>query len=138
MSTGAIGGASNSVASASSAYSNISSDDFMKILISELSNQDPFKPQDSAALLEQLSSIRNIESQLSLEKNLQSLVDQNQLAMAGGMIGKLVVGKTENNVAVEGLVTAIRVQDGKAVLELDNAQTLPLSRVLLITEPDAV
>jgi len=133
MSAGAIGGLSAS-GSSSNAFSNIKSEDFIKILISELANQDPLDPQDSSALLEQLSSLRNIESQLSLQDQLEGLVNQNQLAMAGGMIGKLVSGRDSFNSEVSGIVTAIRVEDGKAILELDSARTLPIANVLRITD----
>lgn len=110
-------------------FSDLTSDDFVKVMIAELSHQDPFQPQDSSKLLEQFSSLRNVESQLKLQESLSSLVLQNQVASAGGLIGKLVAGLDLANQDVAGLVTAVRVQDGQAVLELDNGKTLPMERV---------
>jgi len=133
MSTGAIGGTS-SAATTSNAFAELSSEEFINILVAELSNQDPLEPQDSSALLEQLSSLRNIESQMSLQDQLEDLVNQNQLAMAGGMIGKMVSGRDSFNQEVEGIVTAIRVEDGKAILELDSAKTMPIDNVLRVTD----
>jgi flagellar hook assembly protein FlgD len=43
----------------SSRFSEMSSEDFMKIIFTELQSQDPFKPNDSGALLEQMNSIRS-------------------------------------------------------------------------------
>jgi len=52
----AINALSGSQASAStSRFSEMSSEDFMKIIFTELQSQDPFKPNDSNALLEQLN-----------------------------------------------------------------------------------
>ena len=113
-------------------FAELESADFMKVLISELSNQDPFNPQDSAALLEQLSSLRNIESQLVLQERLEDLVLQNQITLAGGLIGRIVSGLDPNNDSVEGIVTAVRVRDGKALLELDNGAVLPVDRVMRV------
>jgi flagellar basal-body rod modification protein FlgD len=141
MSAGAIGGTSSGTTTTSTsgagAFGDISSEQFIKILVSELSNQDPFEPQDSGALLEQLSSLRNIESQLSLQKQLESLVMQNQVASASGMIGKTVTGLDDANNQVVGVVSSVRVQDGKAVLELNTGKLLAMDRVTEIANTTA-
>ena len=49
-----------------SRFTELSSEEFIKIIFTELQNQDPFKPNDSSALLEQLNSIRSIESDIEL------------------------------------------------------------------------
>ncbi|MFP4145473.1 MAG: flagellar hook capping FlgD N-terminal domain-containing protein [Phycisphaeraceae bacterium] len=119
-------------------FGDLESGEFIKILTSELTNQDPFEPNDSAQVLEQLSSLRNIESQSALQDQLESLVLQNQIAQASGMIGKEVQGLDEQNRRLAGEVVSVRVQEGKAVLELDTGQTLSMSRVERITgEPAA-
>lgn len=138
MSAAVSGISSASATSASSnAFGSMSSEDFIKILTQQLANQDPFEPQDSQALLEQLSSLRTVESQISLSDNIAELVLQNQVATAGGLIGKSVEGKDGNNNAVDGLVTAVRVQEGQAILELDSGKSLPMERVTRIVDAAA-
>src|SRR5258707_1197610 len=88
------------------AFAALSSGDFLKVMLSELQNQDPLQPQDTSKLLEQLSSLRNVESQLTLQQSLQSLVTQSQISQAGGMIGKLVAGVDDGGSNVSGLVTS--------------------------------
>jgi len=121
-------------AAGTSGFGAIKSDDFIKVMLAELRNQDPFQPQDSGKLLEQMSSLRNIESQLSLQESLQGLVLQNQVSGAGQLIGKVVAGLDDNNDQVTGLVKSVRVQDGKALLELDSGKTLSLDRITEIAE----
>ena len=93
-----------------------------------------------------ICSLRNIESQLSLQQQLEELVTQNkdsqvlfqeqlgdlvlqnQVSAAGGLIGKLVSGVDDINRAIEGLVTSVRVQDGKTMLELDSGATLSMGQ----------
>lgn len=139
MSSGAISGLGSAGLPNStlqgSRFDELTSEEFVKILVTELTNQDPFKPNDSAQILEQLSSLRNIESQMSLQKQLQSLVLQNQIAQASGLIGKAVQGLDDQNNRVWGVVTSVRVADGKALLELDTGRTLPMGRVELIAQP---
>jgi flagellar basal-body rod modification protein FlgD len=130
MSAGAINGVGSASASfGADPYSDLTSADFIKVMLSELSNQDPLDPQDSGKLLEQLSSLRNIESQLKLQEKLEDLVLQDQVASAASLIGKLVAGLDETNEEIEGLVTSVRVVDGQAFLELDNGKNLPIDRV---------
>ena len=45
-------------------FSSLSSADFIRIIFAELANQDPVQPNDSSALLDQMSSIRNIDERL--------------------------------------------------------------------------
>jgi flagellar basal-body rod modification protein FlgD len=139
MSAGLLGGVANSSFNAipqreAKRFGELSSEEFIKILITELTNQDPFQPNDSAAILEQLSSLRNIESQTSLQDKLEDLVLSNSIAQAGGMIGKVVEGLDLSNNNVSGQVTAVRIVDGKAILELDTGVPLPLDRVTGISE----
>lgn len=139
MSAGAIGGIGGGLGAVqgtelperaqTNRFAELDSDDFVKVLVQELSNQDPFEPHDSAQILEQLSSLRNIESQATLQDRIEELVLQNEIAQAGGLIGRLVQGLTEDGDRVEGEVTSVRVRDGQAVLELDTGQRLPMARV---------
>ncbi len=134
MSSAVSGISSSTATSPSGAFGSMSSEDFIKILTEQLSNQDPFEPQDSSALLEQLSTLRTVESQMSLSSSIAELVLQNQVATAGGLIGKAVEGRTADFDAVDGLVTAVTVQDGAAYLELDNGKKLPMANVTRIVE----
>jgi flagellar basal-body rod modification protein FlgD len=114
-------------------FASLSSTQFMNIMLSELKNQDPLQPQDTTKMLDQLSSLRNIESQTSLQDSLKSLVSQNQISSAGAMIGKSVEGLDASNNSISGLVTSVRVVDNKAMLELDNGKSLEMGRVTSIS-----
>ena len=135
MSAAAINGASSvGTAAGESGFAALRSEDFIKVMLSELTNQDPFKPQDSAALLEQMSSLRNIESQLLLQGKLEDLILQNQVSAAGGLIGKVVSGLDGFNNQIEGIVTSVRVQDDQTLLELDSGKVLAMDRLTEISE----
>ena len=115
-------------------FAQLSSTEFVNILVKELTNQNPFKPQDSSKILKQLSSLRTIESQTQLQDQLESLVSQNEVAQASGMIGKMVQGLAEDGDRISGLVTSVRVRNDQAILELDTGKRLPMSRVERITD----
>jgi flagellar basal-body rod modification protein FlgD len=137
MSSAVSGISSSSATSSTGAFGSMSSEDFIKILTEQLANQDPFEPQDSSVLLEQLSTLRTVESQMSLSDSIAELVLQNQVATAGGLIGKSVEGRDSDFKSVDGIVTAVTVQGGAAYLELDNGKSLPMGNVTRIVETDA-
>lgn len=123
----------NSSGLSTNKFADLSSSEFVKVLVKELTNQDPFDPQDSSKILEQLSSLRNIESQTQLQDRIEDLVLQNEVSQASGMIGKMVQGLDHSNNRIDGVVTSVRVQEGKSILELDTGKQLPMSRVERIT-----
>lgn len=128
MSAAAIGGASTTTSEAHG-FGALDSNEFLQIIIKELSNQDPLQPQDTQALLEQLSTIRDIESQVSLQEDLESLVLQNSVTSASALIGKQVKGLDASNRNVAGTVTAMRIESDKPILVLDSGNELPADNV---------
>lgn len=111
------------------AFSSLTSEEFVKIMFTELGNQDPLKPQDSQALVEQMANLRSIQSDLDMSKKLESLVTQNQLASAGGLIGKSVSGLDEGNQRVSGVVKSVLKTPDGAVLSLQGGKRVAFSQV---------
>ena len=118
-----------------SGFSDMSSEDFIRIMFAELTNQDPFQPNDSAALLEQLNSIRSIESDMKMTEQLQALVTENQLASASNLIGKFIAGKTEDFTSVTGFVVSVIRQGDIINLELDTGWWVPIGNVETVIDP---
>ena len=130
---GALAGGSDV---SSSGFNDMSSEDFIKIIFTELQQQDPFEPNDSSALLEQLNSIRQIESDIQMTEQLQSIVFQNQLASAGNLIGNIVQGILPTGDRVAGTVLSVMRQGDSVSLELDTGWLLPMDNVEIIVDPD--
>ena len=112
-----------------SRFNEMSSEEFMKIIFTELQQQDPFKPNDSGALIEQLNSIRSIESDIAMGERLESIVFQNQLAGAGNLIGKRVSGLTVDNERVGGMVKSVARAGDQIALVLHNNWTITIENV---------
>lgn len=111
------------------AFGQLNSEQFVKIMFTELSKQDPTKPTDSNALLQQMSSLRTIQSSIDLSKQLESLVTQNQFSAAGTLIGRYVNGLDENYNRVTGQVISVsRTKDGP-MLTLATGERLAFDKV---------
>jgi len=126
-----------STSTAVSAKKALKTEDFIKMMITQLQNQDPLEPAKNQELLAQMSQIGQLQSATQLQEALKSLVLQNQIGQAGSMIGKLVEGVNEGNRTVRGVVTAVRVEKDRITLELDSGHSLPMSRVTTIAPATA-
>ncbi|MCU0689027.1 MAG: hypothetical protein MUE97_04720 [Phycisphaerales bacterium] len=120
-------------------FSELSSEEFIRIITTELTRQDPLKPNDTNTLLTQLSSIRDIESQMNLTNSLDTLVSQNSFAAAGGMLGAAVtgVGTLPNGTTgrVTGLVVSIARTAKGPELTLDNGSKVLFDKIDGVTIP---
>jgi flagellar basal-body rod modification protein FlgD len=107
----------------------LKTEDFIKMMITQLQNQDPTEPAKNQELLAQMSQIGQLQSATTLQESLKGMVLQNQIGSASSLIGKVVQGLDSQDDPITGLVNSIRVVDGNVSLELDNGQTLAMSRV---------
>jgi flagellar basal-body rod modification protein FlgD len=120
---------------------SLQSEDFFKILVTELQQQDPLQPSDTSDLIGQVSQIRSIELSKNLTDALTQVSRNQRVAGASELIGKYVTATVEGTDGtaqeVSGVVTSVRFDaDGSAVLELDTGQTVPADSVTRITSAE--
>jgi flagellar basal-body rod modification protein FlgD len=68
-------------------------DDFLKLFVTQLQNQDPLNPQDSSQFISQLAQLTQVEQAYNTNTNLTSMLNQggNSMTVASvSMIGKQV------------------------------------------------
>jgi flagellar basal-body rod modification protein FlgD len=116
-------------------FSGLSSEDFTKIVLTELSKQDPLQPNDTNALLQQLSTIRSIQSDTDLTDSLKSLTKQNDFAAAATLIGKSVSGVTEQGSRVIGTVASVGRTKDTSLVRLASGEVLDFKNVDRIDAP---
>lgn len=133
MTTQGVGSNSSTTSAKKSAY-DLKTEDFIKMMITQLQNQDPTEPVKNEELLAQMSQISQLQSSTTLTSTLQGLTLQNQIGSASSLIGKVVKGLDSEDDPVTGLVTSIKVAGDKVNLQLDNGKQLQLTRVTEITQ----
>ena len=116
------------------------SEDFFKLLITQLQHQDPLKPNDSNQLVQEVANIRQMDVSANLDKTLSSFAQQQRIGGATGMIGRYVtgsVGSGGRSVGVQGIVVGVQfTATGEAVLQLHTGDLLPLKNVTSVTVVD--
>jgi flagellar basal-body rod modification protein FlgD len=139
MTTSALASAapSNSTHTIANKSLGLKPEDFIKMMITQLQNQDPLQPAKNEELLAQMSQIGQLQSSTELQANLKSLVLQNNIGAAGNLIGKMVQGLDARGAQVKGLVNSIKVIEGSVSLELDNGKTLAMDHVTSVASAPA-
>ena len=69
----------------------LGSDDFYKLLLAEIANQDPTDPMDNKDMVLQMSQFAALEGTNSLNSNMTSYIDKASMSTAASLIGKDVV-----------------------------------------------
>ena len=110
------------------ALRDVNMDDFLKLMIAELQNQDPMNPMDNAQMLQQISQIREIGATDKLSETLSAVQLGQTLSTASALIGKHIKGLDDKNQQVEGVVDRVTIKDGTPSL-LVGEKSLKLSNL---------
>ncbi len=126
-STGAASTATT-VESGKTGFAALTADDFMKLLLTQLQNQDPSEPTSNEELLNQLSSMQSLATSIELGDTLKDIVTNQQLTDGAAFLGSYVTGDNEQNVAVDGVVDRVVMREGSAYLGI-GTQEIPVRNV---------
>ena len=69
--------------------------DFLKLMTTQLQNQDPFAPMDNTAMVEQMAQFSQVTGITEMSQTLKGIADQLsefRIATASNMLGKLCHG----------------------------------------------
>ncbi len=115
VSSGASGSATASASTSSSVPTkSLGQDDFLKLLMAQLQNQDPLQPVDNQAFIAQLAQFSSLQTLQSLGGQLDTLLlaqnANNQIA-AASLVGKQVSYKTDTvQLATAGQPASVQAQ----------------------------
>lgn len=120
-------GTTNSAGKAATSKDQLAADmnQFLKLLTTQLANQDPLSPMDSTEFTNQLVQYANVEQNIQTNENLEQLIAVQQAQMT--LFSANYVGKT-----VTALSGDMPLQDGKATFaytfdEVPESATITIS-----------
>jgi flagellar basal-body rod modification protein FlgD len=97
-------------------FAALTSQDFLKMLITELKNQDPTQPVSNSELLQQLSQMQALQSNVELKSTLDNFANNEQIASGASFLGKVVSGTDGNNNQVAGVADRVFMQNGTLMI----------------------
>jgi len=125
---GALGTQGQQNTAGTDAFAQVDLNDFIKLLVTELQHQDPLNPMDNQEILQQISQIREIESNQRLTDTLESVLLGQNVVTASNLIGRTVVALSDEGDRVTGEVDRVSIEDGVARLHVAE-HTVPLKNV---------
>ena len=97
---------------------NLDSNTFMRLLISELQNQNPMEPMSNTEMMSQISQLATVEGINSLGTKFSDVLSLARTIGGGQMVGKEVEYRTSDGIRA-GTVESASVRDGALTLQID-------------------
>ncbi|MFO1198958.1 MAG: flagellar hook capping FlgD N-terminal domain-containing protein [Burkholderiaceae bacterium] len=97
--------------------SSISQQDFFRLLVTQLSFQDPLKPIDNEAFIAQIAQFTSLEQTRQLNDRIGSLLTVQSTTQAIGLIGRTVEVASATGTVV-GQVSTLSFQSGTPLLTI--------------------
>jgi flagellar basal-body rod modification protein FlgD len=123
-------------ATTSAATKELGKDQFLKILITQLQNQDPMQPMEDKEFIAQMAQFSSVEQLVNISSQLKTL--NQSLGAVSGMIGReiswLSSNKADNGTLRQGIVDSIVVRDGVQYAKVGNDE-IKLDEIIQVTNP---
>lgn len=104
-------------------------DEFLKILIVQLQNQDPLRPMEDKDFIAQMAQFSTLEQMQNMAKDFESLKAMN---LVGKMVyGELAIENSSQLYPVMGRVDSVRFSNGRMYLQV-GGYTLPLEDLVAV------
>jgi flagellar basal-body rod modification protein FlgD len=114
--------ASTSATASTSPTQTLNQADFLNLLVTQMSSQDPLNPESDTDFAAQLAQFSALQSAQSTQTDLQNI-------QAAGLIGETVtVTPTSGSTQTGGVVSSVQISSGTPQIVV-NGQTYTLSQV---------
>jgi flagellar basal-body rod modification protein FlgD len=121
---------SQTTASKSATAPTLGYDNFLKLLLTQMKNQDPTEPMKSTEYMAQLATFSQVEQAVKTNTKLDSLLSASALTQADSVIGRTV---TSADGLVSGKVQSVRITSEGALAKLANNTELLLGPGIVIS-----
>ena len=125
-SIGAVGGTSTTTLQAN----GLGMDDFLKILLTQLTYQDPLKPMDNQEFMAQMAQFTSLEQTQQLNSKLDALLSTQAALQSVGLLGRTVDVATETG-TVTGTVASLSLAGDSPSISVRTSAGATLSNLSL-------
>lgn len=107
-------------------------EDFLKLLVAQMTTQDPLNPQSDTQFIAQMAQFSALEQAKAMQAEMVQMREDQDLIRAGTLLGKTVLLQVGPDLTAEGTVSAVHVEAGTPKL-IVNEQQFDLSQVVTIS-----
>jgi flagellar basal-body rod modification protein FlgD len=113
---------------------SLGQDDFLKLLVTQMSSQDPMNPISDTGFIAQMAQFSALEQSRTMESDMASMRDNQQIVQANSMLGCVVGVQNSSGNIVTGTVDAVKIVEGTPYIQV-NGQSYELGKVLTVSLP---
>jgi flagellar basal-body rod modification protein FlgD len=114
-----------------SSSQTLSQNDFLQLLVTQMTSQDPMNPTSDTQMAAQMAQFTALQQTNTMSTNIASMLTQQQVLQANDMLGKTVTLQVDANTTASGLVSSMRLVGGVPKIVVNNTP-YDLSQVLTI------
>jgi flagellar basal-body rod modification protein FlgD len=107
-------------------------DDFLKLLVVQLSSQDPLNPKQDTDFIAQMAQFTTLEQSKAMQQNIAGMHAEQRLLQANAMLGRVVELQLNEEAPTQGLVSAVQIEAGTPRI-IVNGEAYDMSAVRSIT-----
>jgi flagellar basal-body rod modification protein FlgD len=105
--------------------STLGKDDFLKLFVTQMENQDPMSPQDNSQFMAQMAQFSTLEQITNLSQATERMGFAGQVSQAVGLIGHTVGYVNGNGDAVTGVATGVQIDNGSILINVGSDEVEP-------------
>ena len=106
-------------------------EEFLKILVTQMTSQDPLNPQKDTDFIAQMAQFSALENSKVMQEELGELRSRQEFVQANSLLGRQVELATDGEERLVGTVSGVRMEDGSPMLVVGD-QAHSLDQVLRI------
>ncbi len=127
-------GTSTGGAAAIVPHSTLTQNDFLKLLVAQMSAQDPLHPQSNTDFAAQMAQFSALQTSQSTQSDMALLQASQQVQQANGLIGRSVTLQATSTTTATGVVSGVQIVSGTPMIMV-NGVPYNMSQVLSISTP---
>ncbi|MCM3441095.1 flagellar hook assembly protein FlgD [Metabacillus halosaccharovorans] len=132
---------SNKPSSNKTGSSNLGKDEFLKILMTQLQNQDPLNPMEDKEFVAQMAQFSTLEQTTNMASMLEKFINiqaqGDSIIKYSEMIGKQIEWKDSNEESGTGIVKSVKKSDTGFELELENGTFISVDNIIKVSKPES-
>src|SRR5579859_2730225 len=122
----------NPVPASSIPHNTLTQDDFLKLLVAQMSAQDPLNPVSNTDFAAQMAQFSALQTSQATQSDMSQLQAGQQVQQANGLIGRNVTLLAHDGTNPSGLVTGVQMVSGVPKIMV-NGTLYNMSQVLSIS-----
>ena len=112
----------------------MSQQDFLNLLVTQMTAQDPLNPMTNQDMLTQMVQFSTLQANTNLQSDMTSMQIGQEFQAATGLIGKQVNLQVDSSTTTQGVVSGVDVSSGLPQIVV-NGVSYSLGQVLSVTSP---